>query len=235
MDLRTYLRVIWRFRLVVGIGLVLAIVLASVSYFKITFHGGKPSITYRQSESWKATTILAVGNANAPVGSPGSFVTANPAGFASQAFYYANLAQSDAVERLTRRGGLGGSVVSSPVIDQTTRAVLPFINITGVATSGAGAVELANRDADALRTYVYQQQNTGATPKSIRVSLTPVQRAVGAAILVGRKKTTPIVIFLTVLIAAIGLAFILENLRPRVHVVGRDVEELPPAASRQAG
>jgi hypothetical protein len=235
LDLRTYLRVIWRFRLVVGIGLILAIVLASVSYFKITFHGGKPSITYRQGESWKSTTVLAVGNANAPVGSPASFVSGNPQGFSSLAFFYANLAQSDAVEKLARRGGLGGSVVSTPAIDQTTRAVLPFINITGVASSGAGAVELANRDADALRTYVDQQQSSGATPKGLRVSLTPVQRATGAAILVGRKKTTPIVIFLTVLIAAIGLAFILENLRPRVHVVGRDVEELPPAANRQVG
>ncbi len=234
MDLRTYLRVIWRFRLVVGIGLILAIVLAGVSYFKITVHGGKPSITYRQSETWKATTILAVGSANAPIGSPASIQSSSPTGYSGLAFFYANLAQSDPVERLARRGGLSGAVVSQPTIDKTTRAVLPFVEITGVATTGAGAVALANSDANALRTYVDQQQNSSATPKGLRVSLTTVQRAAGASILAGRKKTTPIVIFLTVLIAAIGLAFILENLRPRVHVVGRDVEELPPA-QRQVG
>jgi hypothetical protein len=235
LDLRTYLRVIWRFRLVVGVGLILAIILAGVSYLKISFHGGKPSISYRQSQTFKATTVLALGSANAPVGSPATFMTNNPTGFATQAFIYANLARSDTVERMARRGGLTGSVISSPTIDQTTRVILPFVEITALADSALGAVTLANRDADALRTYVRDQQDTGATPSGLRVSLTPVERATGASIWVGRKKTTPIVIFLTVLIAAIGLAFILENLRPRVHVVGRDVEELPPAAGQRAG
>jgi hypothetical protein len=40
-----------------------------------------------------------------------------------------------------------------------------------------------------------------------------------AVLVVGRKKTLPITVFLAVLIATLGLAFILENLRPRLRSV----------------
>ncbi len=49
-------------------------------------------------------------------------------------------------------------------------------------------------------------------------------------LLEGRSKTVPIVVFLTVMLAVIGLAFILENLRPRVRPVA-DVSD-PQAAPR---
>jgi hypothetical protein len=45
-----------------------------------------------------------------------------------------------------------------------------------------------------------------------------------------RKKTTPIVVFLTVLLAAIGLAFVLENLRPRIRALAAEEEQQALAA-----
>jgi hypothetical protein len=219
VDLRTYIRVIWRFRLIVGVGFALAVLLALLSFAKVSFAGGKPSIAYRQAQTWTATTTLAVTLKDAPVGSP-----TNANGLATQAFYYAGLATSDPVLRLVAPDGkLPGAIVARPVIDPQIRAVLPFVNISAFATHAGTAVALANSEASALRTFVQRQQTTTASTQ--KVDLVPVDKATGATISTGRKKTTPIVIFLTVMIAAIGLAFILENLRPRVHVVGRDVDE----------
>ena len=47
MDLRLYSRVIWRFRIVVGLGLLLACALSFLSYAKLSFKGGSPKIGYR--------------------------------------------------------------------------------------------------------------------------------------------------------------------------------------------
>ena len=57
-------------------------------------------------------------------------------------------------------------------------------------------------------------------------------------LLEGRSKTVPIVVFLTVMLAVIGLAFILENLRPRVRPVAdvADRQEAPrPVRRRRSG
>ena len=46
-----------------------------------------------------------------------------------------------------------------------------------------------------------------------------------------RKKTIPIVVLFTVLIATLGLAFILENLRPLVRPVENPVADREPGTS----
>lgn len=233
MDLRTYLRVIWRFRLIVGAGLIVAVLLAGLSYLKVSFNHGRPAIAYRQSETWTSSVKLAVTQAGAPVGTP-SADTTTPVNFALVA---ANLADSDSVQAMaTRRTHIHGLVQATSDTDPVTRDALPFITVNAFALTRTRAVALANGAARALQIYVSRQQAAGGLPKAQRVALRAVKRAraVNASVSAGRKKTTPIVIFLTVMIAALGFAFILENLRPRVHLVASDADRVPAQPNRRS-
>ena len=51
----------------------------------------------------------------------------------------------------------------------------------------------------------------------------------------GRSKTIPIVVFLTVMLAFVGLAFILENLRPREKPVSVTAEVVHTVRARSSG
>ena len=240
MDLRLYLRVIWRFRLIVAAGFVLALFLSMSSYYTIGFKGGHPSLGHRQDETWQATTVLGLTQGGFPWGrtvvpynpqsSPsGTIVPSNfadPNRFTGLASYYAHIANSDpihaAVHRITGRK-LRGTVTAAPVIDGTY--VQPFMQFTGLGPTASAAMTYANAGADAFRNYLISQQQANGIPPQQRVALATTNRAKTAALFAGRRKTTPIVIFMTVLLAAIGLAFILENLRPRVQLVSGASDE----------
>ena len=56
-------------------------------------------------------------------------------------------------------------------------------------------------------------------PTDQRIDLQSVQRATRPVVVEPRKKILAIVVFLAVIAATVGLAFILENLRPRVRAV----------------
>ena len=68
VDLNLYLRVLWRFRLIVAIGLVLAISLAFASLVKVGFAHGSLSLSYRQQPTWQSTTRLFVTQEGFPWG-----------------------------------------------------------------------------------------------------------------------------------------------------------------------
>src|SRR5439155_14146343 len=89
----------------------------------------------------------------------------------------------------------------------------------------ADAIQLANDGSQVLSQYIVEQQKANAIPPSRRVQIQVLSSARKAVLATGRKKTTPIVVFLTVLLAAVGLTFILENLRPQIHQVARADEE----------
>ena len=83
MDLRLFSRVLWRFRFLVAGGLVLACVLSFLSFASISFAGGSPKLTYRQTERWKATAVLFVTQKGFPYGYtvlPTSPTQATPSG-----------------------------------------------------------------------------------------------------------------------------------------------------------
>ncbi len=52
MDFQLYARVLWRFKLLVVLGLMLAIALATLSLVSVSGDG----LTYRQNELWSSTT-----------------------------------------------------------------------------------------------------------------------------------------------------------------------------------
>jgi len=256
MDLRLYSRVIWRFRIVVGLGLLLACALSFFSFAKLSFNGGSPKISYRQAETWQASTLLLMTQKGFPYGytvlpyvpaptagsqqqsglSAPNYVPefGTPGTFTQLAVYFAPFVRSDAFRVLLRRHTRAPGVVqASTVMDSRNLNPLPYIDLSGFSTTPAGAVALANAGAKALDDYIVGQQQANHVPKSRRVEAQVVSSARSAIVSAPRKKTTPIVVFLTVLLAAIGLAFVLENLRPRIHALEVEEQQAPAAAARR--
>jgi hypothetical protein len=230
-----YLRVIWRFRLIMAAGFFLALALAVLSYTRIGFKDGRPSISYAQAETWQGSTTLAITQGGFPWGAIAPTNFPGTGRFNELASYYSVLANSDAVQRqVDPHGDIPGTLTASPVLDPSGRFGEPFLRFDGFAPNPRAAVRLANRGAAVFQKYLRQQQDAADIPAYQRVSLHVTNQAQGAILFAGRRKTTPVVIFLTIMLAAIGLAFILENLRPRVHLVGKQSEEMR-ATERSVG
>jgi len=218
MDLGLYARVMWRFKYLVGAGLVLATVLAFLSYVRVSPDG---TIRYRDSQKWVSYARLAVSEAGFPEGALSTQgAKADTSRLASLAIYYANYADSDPVMALMRRDGpVNGAIQVAPVeaTPGNTSDALPLISIAAIATSPATAESLAKRQALALRDYVVQEQVSNRISTNNRVILKLVKTPGTATIFQARSSTLPVVVFLTVLLAAMALAFVLENLRPRIR------------------
>lgn len=224
MDLRLYARVLSRFKVILALGLVAALALATLSLIRVSTRG----ISYRQSEIWSSTARLLVTQAGFPEGrlygqAPVSAVppktpVVDPGRFNNLAVLYAQLATSDSVRALMRREGpIRGEIIATPVVGGGEfKTPLPMIDLTALSTSRVGAIRLAERAADALTRYIQKEQQASEVPTADRAVITPVVRARRATLYRPRPKTMPIVVFLAVMFTTVGLAFLLENLRPRV-------------------
>lgn len=237
MDFRLYARVIWRFRLVCAAGFALAVLLALFAVVRIGPHG----LAYRQSQLWSSTTRLGVTQYGFPWGrlfavqpSASGVLTptdtsgkhgipiADPNRFKDLAILYAELATSDPVRRLIlRTGPIDGDILAQPVVVQQNQ-VLPLIDVTAVSKTPGSAVSLSRRASQALAGYIETQQAANDVPSTDRAVLEPILQPVHAGVYRARSKTMAIVIFLAVMFVTIGLAFALENLRPRVREVDED-------------
>lgn len=220
MDLQLYIRVLGRFKVLVGAGAVLALLLAFVSMVKVDPLGSK-KFSYRQSEQWVSYTKLFVTEPGFPWGSLSGADATDPGRLTSLAILYSQLANSDAVKAIMRqRGPVNGSIeIATIPAGPNSSEDLPLISIAAFSDSAAGAKTLAKRQADAFRQYLIAQQTQNRISANERVQVNVVQQARYAQLVKGRSKTLPIVIFLTVMVAVIGLAFLLENLRPRIRAV----------------
>lgn len=237
MDLELYLRVLWRFRLLVTAGLLLATTLALLSFVRVEVENGSPSLSYREPELWMSRSTLWVTREGFPIGRLQSEESIQAtADFSSLAGLYAALAQSDAVrEIMLRDGPLKGSVeVRTPTGED--RRAQPFLVIEAVSPRPADAMELAGRQKDALIQYVEQQQDADRIPERRRVVLKVLAQPQPPELADPRSYTRPAVLFITAMIAVLGLAFILENLRPRIRAVssGEPQAAAPAESSRRS-
>jgi hypothetical protein len=227
VDFPLYASVLWRFRRLVALGVLLAVALATLSMARV----GSGGIEYRQSELWSSTTRLGVTQRGFPEGrlfavgaTPEDAVKlgipiADPNRFNTLAVLYAELATSDLVRRqMIRDGGpIRGKVLATQVVAGENRVPLPLIDVLAIATSPLGAVELAQRTASALTIYLRRQQEVNDVPTEDRVVVQQLVRPKAPKIFQPRSKTMPLVVFFAVMLATVGLAFLLENLRPRVR------------------
>jgi hypothetical protein len=244
MDLHLYLQVLWRFRLLVLTGLILALSLAFLSFVRVDFQGGSPSVTYREAERWQSTARLFVTQQGFPWGSTvPDYVPSDPDSgtppipvadqgrLSSLAVLYAQLATSDPVVRLIgerkelEEGNIEVNPVPAPAY--STPAILPLIEIKTLAPSPGRAVQLARKTTDAMLDYLRRQQQSAGIAPEERVLVEVIKSPDEAKLVDRRGKTLPVVVFSAVMIACIGLAFILENLRPRVKLLTRR-DPLPP-------
>ena len=242
MDLQLILRVLWRFKLLVGIGVVLAFVLAFLSYYKVS-PGGDPMLEPRQSESWESLSTIFVTSRGFPWGSTGEVSPTDdeatdgtagdnattptrtgpdPVHLTGLASLYIRLATSDPVIKEVEKGGqIVGGLQAFPVSsDDSGRGTqLPMVTLSAQSTSPEKAEDLAARHLKAFVSYIERQQVQAGIPPDERVVLQTVRKPQKAELLVGRKKTRPVIVLVAVLIVVLGLAFALENLRPRVRVL----------------
>ena len=227
-------RVLWRFRLLVGVGLCVAIALALLSYTRIEISGA-PKISYRDSEGWESEATFFVNSRRSPIGSTASDGT-DDGRLRELTALYLEIARSDAVYKLMlSQGPIHGQLQPMPVfIDgDSNLGSLPMITLAAVAAHPDDARALATRYVNAFRSYILRQQEADATPPESRVQLDLVRKPTKAVLVQPRKRTRPIIVFMTTLIAVIGLAFVLENMRPRMRTISSETIG-PVAASPKA-
>ncbi|TMC48139.1 MAG: hypothetical protein E6J20_18980 [Chloroflexi bacterium] len=222
MDLRTHGRVIWRFRFLVAGGLVLATILTFFSYYRVSFNKGV-HVGYRQSQTWQSAETILLTQPGFPWGysnTPSSQTNAvtDPNWLTTLSSFYSQVSNSDLIRNRVRAKlhNLNGTYNVSPVLDASQSAV-PFMEFDGLATSAGAAVSQARTATGAFLSYLTSNQNASSIPPKRRVVAQIVTTAdlAQAKVISGRRLTIPIVLFLTVLIATLGLAYILENLRSR--------------------
>jgi hypothetical protein len=134
---------------------------------------------------------------------------------------YSQFANGDDVKRLMRAEGAPKtwSITGAPAVPTITGADLPVISLSGRANSAKEAVLAVEYGRRALVEYVGRQQQMAKIPKDQRINLQIVQRASAPVVFQPRKKTLAVVVFAAVIAATLGLAFILENVRPQVRAV----------------
>jgi hypothetical protein len=230
VDLGVFFRVIWRFKVVVAIGFVLALTLATLSLARVDFKGGSPPLSYREKEQWQSYTTLIISPRGFPWGRSVFSLEFDPSRFATLATIYANLAQSDAVKRIMVRDWnvQQGAIEAQPVLsspNNSSAPPLPLMTIAATTSSARSSTAVAERATAAFLDFLRAEQSDNGIPANKRVVVAEIKHATQPVLLKGRSKTTPVAVFLAVMIAFIGLAFVLENLRPRVREVPQEARD----------
>ena len=234
MDLQLAMRVLWRFRVLVAAGLALGLSLAFLSMVHVSLTGS-PHFSYRAKPQYQSTTTVGVTTNGFWQGSlnlhAGSKVLNAPRGpvdtgvLRNLASYYLTLATgNDVMKELAQSGKIDGVIQAYPVLapDSTTQ---PLFGLTAIAPSQQQAYSLSVRHLRAFRSWLRKSQEQVGTKPDSRVILQTVAGPTPPTLLMGRKKTKPILILLSTLVAVCGLAFALENLRPRIRSVSEKSDD----------
>jgi hypothetical protein len=236
MDVVLYGRVLWRFRLIVAAGLLLGFVLAILSYYSVSFSGGKPSLTPRKEQVFQAegTMLLTAGTRDTPL--PG----AEYGTLTGYAPYFAQLANSDAVKArmVAMNGGkpLAGAAKTVPAADTSYGNVtgIPGLSFFGTAADPGEARRVTRLAMSAFTAYFHEQQALAELKPGQRVNLRVVDVPDRTLLIVPRKKTLPIVVFLAITFVTIALAFVLENARPGIRMLVAEEPETPIKGVRRS-
>lgn len=228
MDLALFLRVLWRFKAIVLLGVALAFALAFFSYVKVDFGNGM-KMTYREHEQWESLSTLFVTDPKFELGSieGGARSDAEAAAAAADRMValtalYMQLATADPVLRImAQHGPIDGLIQTFPITStgDSRGDPLPMMTFSAISSTPQRAHGLANRHIDAFLTYLRRDQDRRGVSAADRIKVEVVRQPQPPVLLLPRKKTRPIIVFLTVAIATFGLAFILENMRPRVRAI----------------
>lgn len=227
MDLGLFAGVLWRFRIIVAVGLVVALALAVLSAAQVTFKNGV-TLRYRTPTFYRADSILFVTQTGFPWGKAVQpyvngdrahppVLSGDQQRLTNLAQVYAQYANSDIVAAILAKDRLLGTVNAQPMITNPNvgAPTLPLIDLSATASTQAGARRLAQGATTALISYLNAQMRAAGIAPSDRVVIQQLQRPTRVAVVQQPKKTIPILVFITVMLAACGLAFVLENLQRR--------------------
>jgi hypothetical protein len=220
----------WRFKYLVLAGCAVGLLLSILTIDKIDFSHGAPHLTPRTMPIYGSAATLFVTEAGFPWGSATQPYSTGPGGapvpagdigrLTNLAGLYVQLANSDQLRVLVaRHSPPGGSIAATQQYSFSPSfysSATPLIIISGTGRSGANAVATTQAGVNALTSYIEGQQRSAGIDPARRVLIQELQRPRGAKVVNAPKKTLPIVVFLTVMLAVTGLAFALENLRPRM-------------------
>jgi capsular polysaccharide biosynthesis protein len=251
LDLGLYLQVLRRHRVILGCGIVIAVVAASLTTFN--FKAVPPGMTWKVQPTYAATSTILVTQAGAPiaqtlndvgtVSASGSRVSpfVDPKRFEYLAVLYAQLATSDRVVKsilgptgtksngtlILDGGKIKGSYTASGIENPSGDGMLPFLQIVAKSSTPAAATALGRRATDALMEDIRSSQDAADVPVSKRVQLSVVQAPNTADRVKGRGLVAPLVVFVLCLFAAVALAFFLENLKSEADVETREAATPP--------
>jgi hypothetical protein len=227
MDLEHHIRVWWRWRALLGAGLLLAVTVAVLVTFKPTFSGG-PDLKWRGSATYTSTSRLFVtqpgfpwGRATLPGLAPGGVADpavkgesfATPDRFANLALVYSYIAQSDLIRKLISPEPLVDQItVSTPSIPGSSDP-LPLLEIAAKATEPRDAQRLNEGAIEALRGYLNTELDANSVKAQDRVQLQVLNPPLAGELTGGRSMTLSFVAFLLEIVAALFLVYVLETLR----------------------
>lgn len=231
MDLALLGGVLWRSRVLVIVGLLLACVAAVLSMAKLTIVGGKPQLVYRTQVLYQSNVQLHVTQPGFPDGrsvfntSPTTLPSgrtelpkfADPDRFVGLAVIYSQLIMgNDERARVfgVRRPPRNEAILAAPMpAPGGTGQFLPIIQITGIAPSPLDAMRLADRAAQSFSDYLSQRQNQTHVADAERVTLDRIAGPLAPSVYLPRKKLRSIAVFLLLAMLTIAAAFVRENLR----------------------
>jgi hypothetical protein len=234
MDLGHMFRVLSRFRVLVAAGLLLALLLAFMAAVRVN-PTSSPHFSYRAQPKYESATTVFVTVPGFPFGSltlhPGRKFADGPNGpvnianLQSATTIFVQYATGNGVMKEIRKAGpIHGKLfaIQGSASDGTP---LPLIDLAADAGTPAGALALAKRHLAALQTFVRNSQIDNGVPATQRLILDPISGPLPAKLLQSRKMTKPILAFVAILVLTVGLAFVLENMRPRIRPVEDEADD----------
>jgi hypothetical protein len=245
VDLALYMRVLWRFRLVVAVGLLATLAAALLATVRIDPNGfSAPTVTYRQKEVWRSEVVHLLTQEGFPWGRtiydeavplgdvPSAGYTprfGEPERFMSLAALYSHLAVSDNVVAIVRAGGpMRGRFGAEAVRTPDGSSSLPLLRIVALASSSADAVNLAKRASRAFRLYLNRIQASNDVEDAERVKVEVIAALPKATLESGRSLVLPLLAVVLGVFLTVGVVFTLENLRPHLRVASPMPEESSP-------
>jgi hypothetical protein len=243
MDLGRFLSVVWRFRLLLACGVLLACLVSVTSLARITTSG----IEYREQESWTSASVLFITQDGFPWGrailddmitveNEGAPPTqlpkyGDPGRYSNLASLYAELAKSDGVQAAIMKDSQPGEFVEPMVVSSPgSSTALPLMTLKAFGPTPESAIDTAQRASKAFRTYLDRQQAANGIPRSERVQVVVTQKATNPELFEKRSMVRPIFLFLLINMGFLALAFALENLRPRAVPARAEVASAEPPA-----
>jgi hypothetical protein len=236
MNLSRHAAVLWRFRRVTAVGVLVGIFLAIFASYRI----GSGGLTPRGSETWTAISSILVtqpgfpeGRVTLPTTQVDDAVTvegdpavskdakpddqvefADPGRLAALGDLYAKFLTSDEILSKVPEHPSPAQVMASPFAASQSGQLLPVVQLTTMATAPKAARDLNLHTFEALKTFITNRQEANDIGVGKRIELKLIQEP-AVQLSSGRKPTASVLVFILVMLGTVAVAHLLEAARNR--------------------